>query len=75
MGPTSEIICEVKQIEANEHDIASNADLVKHGQASSRVWGKRARAAIVSAARQLRRFHEDAIPLQMNLGIIGPSKT
>ena len=43
--PTGEVICEVKQIDPNEDDIAFDTD---HGQANKR--GKRVRAAIANAA-------------------------
>ena len=61
--PTGEVICEVKQIDPNEDDIAFDTDLVNHGQASSqRILGKRVRAAIANAAGQLKRFKGEARP-------------
>ena len=63
MTPRGTVICEVKEITPNVEDKAYDERLAKYNQAdSSRPIGKRARATLVNASGQLRRFREDPSP-------------
>lgn len=61
--PRGAVICEVKEIVPNKDDKAFDEMLKNYGQADAcRATGKRARAALVAACKQLGRFREDPRP-------------
>lgn len=61
--PCGPVICEVKQVNPNDHDKEETRRLVSYGHAdSSREPGKRARRPLGDACDQLRRFRDDPRP-------------